>query len=156
MLSFEEKVEIIEREFPQLIRKDVSMGRVNYHCGDSLYDKTTVVQHLHPRNGNAFVYVGDLPQYEADDRGLVNVKEVSEEALIQAIRDSIDLLTIPPVQVKELWVNERGEEMILAEENEFWALYFGEHLEENFGDYVEAADYLMEEGFTFQDVVEEE
>ena len=156
MLTFEQKLAIIEQQFPELERADVAMGRVNFHCPESLYDKTIVVQHLHPKNGNAFVYVEGLPQYEADKRGLVNVKDVSEEAFVQAIRDSIELLTVPPVQVKEQWTNERGETMILAEENEFWALYYGDHMEDNFGDYTEAADYLLEEGFEFSHVLEED
>ena len=76
MLTFEEKETIIQ-EFTELTRKEVSMKRVNYHYEESLYEKTTVVYHLHP-NGNGFVYVGDLPQYEeADDKGLLNIREAS-------------------------------------------------------------------------------
>ena len=62
MLTFEQKQEIIE-SFPELTRKEVSMKRVNYHYEESLFDKTVVVQHLHP-NGNGFVYVADIPGYE--------------------------------------------------------------------------------------------
>ena len=69
MLTFEQKQEIIE-SFSELSRKEVSLKRVNYHYEDSLFDKTVVVQHLHP-NGNGFVYVAGIPGYETDERGLV-------------------------------------------------------------------------------------
>ena len=84
MLTFEQKQQIIE-SFPELTRKEVSMKRLNYHYEDSLYDKTVVVQHLHP-NGNGFVYVAGIPGYEADDRGLVNIREATEEELKATIR----------------------------------------------------------------------
>ena len=54
MLTFEEKTAIIE-SFPELTKKDVSLKRVNYHFEGSLYDKKTVIYHLHP-NGNGFVF----------------------------------------------------------------------------------------------------
>lgn len=58
MLTFEEKLSIIET-FPELQRKDVSLGRVNFHYPDSVQEKKIVVQHLHP-NGNGFVYAGHM------------------------------------------------------------------------------------------------
>ena len=63
MLTFEQKQEIIE-SFPELTRKEVSLKRVNYHYAESTYDKTVVVQHLHP-NGNGFVYVAGIPGYDS-------------------------------------------------------------------------------------------
>src|SRR6185312_12874661 len=91
MLTFEQKQAIIE-SYPELTRKEVSMKRVNYHYEDSLYDKTVVVQHLHP-NGNGFVYVAGIPGYEADERGLVNIREATEEELRKTISDSIQALS---------------------------------------------------------------
>ena len=92
MLTFEEKEAIIQ-EFTELNRKEVSMKRVNYHYEKSLYEKTTVVYHLHP-NGNGFVYVGDLPQYEAaDDKGLLNIRDASADELRAIIKDSIIYLS---------------------------------------------------------------
>lgn len=79
MLTFEQKTAIIE-SFPELTKKDVSLKRVNYHFEGSLYDKKTVVYHLHP-NGNGFVFVGDLKKYEADNKGMVNIREATEEEL---------------------------------------------------------------------------
>lgn len=58
MLTFEEKLSIIET-FPELQRKDVSLGRVNFHYPESVQEKKIVVQHLHP-NGNGFVYAGHM------------------------------------------------------------------------------------------------
>lgn len=150
MLTFEQKQQIIET-FPELTRKEVSMKRLNYHYEDSLYDKTVVVQHLHP-NGNGFVYVEGIPGYETDDRGLVNIREATEEELIATIRDAIKALSSEEEadeeeQVEEVWVNEQGQKLTLLEEEGFFNIYHGYNLEESFGDYREAADYLKEENF---------
>ncbi|MBW7461016.1 hypothetical protein K0U00_43865, partial [Paenibacillus sepulcri] len=77
MLSFEEKLAIIE-SFPQLERKNVSLGRVNFHFEESVHDKKIVVYHLHP-GGNGFVYAGLLRGYETDERGFANIRESSAE-----------------------------------------------------------------------------
>ena len=55
MLTFEEKLAIIE-SFPELERKNVSLGRVNFHFEGSIYEKKNVVYHLHPNEiGRAHV-----------------------------------------------------------------------------------------------------
>ncbi|QUW20259.1 hypothetical protein JSQ81_10230 [Sporosarcina sp. Marseille-Q4063] len=149
MLTFEQKQEIIE-SFPELTRKEVSMKRVNYHYEDSQFDKTVVVQHLHP-NGNAFVYVAGLPGYSADDRGLVNVREATEEELRKTIADSIALLSEEEAEeptVEETWVNGEGVELKLVEEEGAWNIYHGLNLEESFGNYGYAQGYLKDEQFT--------
>lgn len=148
MLTFEEKQRIIE-SFPELTRKEVSMKRVNYHYEESLFDKTVVVQHLHP-NGNGFVYVAGIPGYDADDRGLVNIREASEEELRKTIRDAIDALSQESEEeepVEELWVDGEGQQLTLLEEEGYWNVYHGYNLDESFGDYEEAKTYLREEGF---------
>lgn len=38
MLTFQQKIHILE-SFPQLERRDVSLGRVNFHYEGSIYDK---------------------------------------------------------------------------------------------------------------------
>lgn len=149
MLTFEQKQQIIEETFPELVRKEVSMKRLNYHYEESLYDKTVVVQHLHP-NGNGFVYVEGVPGYETDDRGLVNIREATEEELIATIRDSIRALSTGEEEeepIEEVWVNEQGQKLTLLEEEGFFNIYHGYNLEEGFGDYNEAVDYLKEENF---------
>ncbi|WP_318617802.1 hypothetical protein [Sporosarcina sp. YIM B06819] len=148
MLTFEQKQAIIE-SYPELSRKDVSMKRVNYHYEDSLYDKTVVVQHLHP-NGNGFVYVAGIAGYDADDRGLVNIREATEEELRKTIADSIASLSQGEVEeqaVEQHWVNGAGEKLVLMEELGAWNLYHGLNLEDSFGDYAEAVAYLKEEQF---------
>lgn len=148
MLTFEQKQAIIE-SFPELTRKDVSMKRVNYHYEDSLYDKTVVVQHLHP-NGNGFIYVAGVPGYNTDERGLVNIREATEEELRKTIADSIQALSQGEDEeqpVEQKWVNADGEELILMEELGAWNLYHGLNLEDSFGDYAEALAYLKEEQF---------
>ncbi|WP_342539557.1 hypothetical protein MKY15_09565 [Sporosarcina sp. FSL K6-1540] len=148
MLTFEEKQQIIET-IPELTRKDVSMKRVNYHYEESLYEKTVVVQHLHP-NGNGFIYVAGIPGYDADERGLVNIREASEVELRKIIADSIKALSEgapEPQAIVQKFVNNEGEELILMEEQGFWNLYHGLNLEESFGDYNEADVYLIEEEF---------
>ena len=148
MLTFEQKQQIIET-FPELTKKEVSLKRLNYHYEDSLYDKTVVVQHLHP-NGNGFVYVEGIPGYEADDRGLVNIREATEEELKATIKDAIRALSSKEVEeesLEEVWVNGQGQKLTLLEEEGFFNVYHGYNLEESFGDYREAADYLKEENF---------
>ncbi|MFS0577373.1 hypothetical protein AB1K83_17300 [Sporosarcina sp. 179-K 3D1 HS] len=149
MLTFEQKQAIIE-SFPELTRKDVSMKRVNYHFEDSLFDKTIVVQHLHP-NGNGFVYVAGIPGYDPDDRGLVNIREATEEELRKTISDAIHALSEQPdeaLPLEQIWVNGAGEKLLLKEEMGFWNLYHGLNLEESFGDLTEALAFLEEEQFT--------
>src|SRR5690606_36174268 len=149
MLTFEQKQQIIEETFPELVRKEESMKRLNYHYEESLYDKTVVVQHLHP-NGNGFVYVEGVPGYETDDRGLVNIREATEEELIATIRDAIRALSTGEEEeepIEEVWVNEQGQKLTLLEEEGFFNIYHGYNLEEGFGDYNEAVDYLKEENF---------
>ena len=147
MLTFEEKTAIIET-FPELTKKEVSMKRVNYHYEDSLYEKKTVVYHLHP-NGNGFVYVGDLPQYEPDDRGYVNIREASEEELRSTIADSIQYLSEASdiEEIEEVWENGQKQQVTLLEEDGFFNIYHGYNLEESFGAYEDASGYLKEEGF---------
>ncbi|SUJ20826.1 Uncharacterised protein [Sporosarcina pasteurii] len=150
MLTFEEKQAIIE-SFPELTRKEVSMKRLNYHFEESAYDKKIVVQHLHP-NGNGFVYVADIPGYEADDRGLVNIREATEEELRKIIADSIQALGHEEVEVsvQQTWVN--GDNTLeLKEEEGYWNVYHGLNLEDSFGDYEEAVTYLKEEQFTLKE-----
>ncbi|MFF2753815.1 hypothetical protein ACFVR1_08685 [Psychrobacillus sp. NPDC058041] len=151
MLTFEEKEAIIQ-EFAELTRREVSMKRVNYHYEDSLYEKTTVIYHLHP-NGNGFVYVGDLPQYEAaDDKGLLNIREASAEELRKIIKDSIAYLSteeeeLLDEEVEEEWKNKEDSKLTLLQEDTLWNIYHGYNLEESFGSYDEAKSYLLEEGF---------
>ncbi|OLN22212.1 hypothetical protein BTO30_10715 [Domibacillus antri] len=154
MLTFEEKKAIIDT-FPQLTAKDVSMKRVNYHFEDSLYEKTVVVYHLHP-NGNGFVFVGDLPGYEANEKGLVNIREASESELRAAIADSIrylsdkteeEVIEQEPISKEEEWRNREGQTLLLANEDELWNVYTGLNLEESFESFKEAERYLLEEGF---------
>lgn len=150
MLTFEQKQQIIET-FPELTRKEVSMKRLNYHYEDSLYEKTVVVQHLHP-NGNGFVYVEGIEGYEPDDRGLVNIREASEAELKKTIQDAIRALSTEEAEeeaesLEEVWMNAEGQKLTLLEEDNFFNIYHGYNLEESFGDYGDAAAYLIEEKF---------
>ncbi|MDX8344241.1 hypothetical protein [Rossellomorea sp. YZS02] len=148
MLTFDEKLAVIE-DFPELTRKDVSMNRVNFHFEDSLYEKTTVVYHLHP-NGNGFVYTGSLQAYEANQKGLVNIRDYTRDELMEIVRASIDLLATEEVAappVEELWKDAEGHSLQLIEEDDRWNIYAGDNLEDSFGGYDEAALYLREEGF---------
>ncbi|PIC63758.1 hypothetical protein CSV79_09965 [Sporosarcina sp. P13] len=149
MLTFEEKQQIIE-EFPELVKKEVSMKRLNYHYEESLFEKTVVVQHLHP-NGNAFVYVANVDGYEPDERGLVNVREFSADELRKVIRAAVEALATEATEeetVSETWQHPEGSMVTLLEEDGFFNVYHGPNLEEGFGDYSEAASYLKEEGFS--------
>ena len=97
------------------------------------------------------MYVEGIPGYEADDRGLVNIREATEEELKATIRDAIRALSNredkEEEQLEEEWVNGEGQKLKLLEEEGFFNIYHGYNLEEGFGDYSEAADYLKEENF---------
>jgi len=167
MLSFEEKLAIAD-SFPELERKNVSMKRVNYHFEESMFDKKTVVYHLHP-NGNGFVYAGFLTGYDVDDRGLVNIRDMSAEEIRTVIEASIRSLTWKGVrratgntaasdtpapttgeEVKEeRWTNAKSQVLDLKfeDEDQMWYIFAGEDLDTVFESYEEAVEYLIEEGF---------
>jgi hypothetical protein len=154
LLTFTEKLAIIE-SFPQLKRKDISLGRVNFHFEDSVYDKKIVVQHLHP-NGNGFVYAGHLSPKAKDKKGLVNIRDYSEEELRDLLTYSIAYLSeIQEEQEVEnefavlegTWVGPNQQELTLIQEDLLWNVYAGLNLEECFESPVEAERYLLDEGF---------
>ncbi|MGL6248934.1 MAG: hypothetical protein ACRC3A_07535, partial [Culicoidibacterales bacterium] len=91
MLSFNEKKNLIETNFPQLTPNSISLGRVNYQFLESTSEKINVISHLHP-NGNGFVYVGTASEHEADAKGLVNIRDFSEADLLAIVQESITLL----------------------------------------------------------------
>jgi hypothetical protein len=152
MLSFEEKQAIME-SFHELERKDVSMGRVNYHYEQSAYEKTNVGFHFH-RNGNGFIFGGlieDGP--ETDDKGYVNIRDYSEEQLRSIVAQSIRSLTVEaPFSEgqEETWVGPDEAKLIVKFEDDMWYIFSGMNLEAAFETHVEAKGYLKEEGFKRQ------
>ena len=131
MLTFEQKQQIIE-SFPELTRKEISMKRLNYHFEGSQYDKKIVVEKLHP-NGNGFVYVGDLLRYNADDKGLVNIRDFSEQELREVIEDSIMYLSevdepVEEVKIEQIWRNRTGDQLLLVNDAPYWNIYHGFNL----------------------------
>src|SRR5699024_3362647 len=106
MLTFEEKLAIIE-SFPELQRHDISLGRVNFHFEESIMDKKIVVYRLHP-NGNGFVYAEQIDDhYTIDSKGMVNIRDFTEQALRKVIKQSISSLS-ESEPFEETWV--RSEE----------------------------------------------
>jgi hypothetical protein len=154
MLSFEEKLEVIE-SFPQLERKDVSLKRVNFPYVESGSEKKNVVYHLHP-NGNGFVYADKLKGYDTDNKGMVNIRDFSKEELREIIEKSIQSLVPNTVEEKaiseesmeeEEWIDSENNTLLLLQEEGFWNIYAGVNLENSFSSYEEACEYLKEEGF---------
>jgi len=149
MLTFEEKLTIIE-SFPELERKDVSLGRINFQYNDSMYDNKNVVYHLHP-NGNGFVYAGKMTGYQTNDKGMVNIRDFTEKAIRATVRKSI--LSLTPKESdnepkEEVWINANTVTLTLLKEEDVWNVYGDELLEGTFTTYKEAAHYLGEEGFS--------
>ncbi|OIK10501.1 hypothetical protein [Bacillus sp. MUM 13] len=159
MLTFEEKLSIIE-SFPELERKDVSLGRVNFHYEESVHEKKIVVQHLHP-NGNGFVYGGHLPKTAIDRKGYVNIRDYSESELRDIIKKSIGYLSELHEEKEEeedtyndlegVWTKRGQEELSLVKEDLLWNIYSGSNLEDCFESPIEAERYLKEEGFSKKD-----
>ncbi|OEH91355.1 hypothetical protein [Bacillus solimangrovi] len=149
MLTFEEKLTIID-SFTELDRKNVSLGRVNYHFEGSGTEKKIVVYHLHP-NGNGFVYTGLMEGYPTNNKGMTNIRDFSEVELRTVIEESIQsLLPRPdeePIQIEEEWVNSENQSLVLVNEDDMWNVYAGRNLDGTFPSYNEAKQYLDEEGF---------
>ncbi|MGO4500387.1 hypothetical protein AB4114_31425 [Paenibacillus sp. 2RAB27] len=156
MLSLDEKL-AIATSFPELARKDVSLGRINFHYLESDYEKTTVLYHLHP-NGNGFVYAEYIPGCTVDSKGLINIRDYSEDELREIIAKSIQSLTrggspkvskVEEVQVpqEEIWVDEDGNTLSVTFVEDLWYIYAGENLDCAFETYEEVQEYLEEEGF---------
>jgi hypothetical protein len=151
MLTFEQKLAVIE-SFKELQRKNVSLGRINFHFEESIYDKKNVVYHLHP-NGNGFVYAEYVKGYAPNDKGMVNIRDFSEEELRSIIKKSIHSLSVhEDEQIEEFeeekWTNEDGQTLVLILEDGMWNVYAGLNLDGTFTTYKEAANYLHEEGFS--------
>ncbi|MBR2565250.1 MAG: hypothetical protein IKE29_11580 [Paenibacillus sp.] len=165
MLNVEQKLEILE-SYPQLQRKNVSLGRVNFHYEDSAYEKKIVALHIHP-NGNGYIYAGLLPNYETDAKGFVNIRDYSEadlrtllDATIEAMShnpDAADAVEQVPAEKKSVpitlssgggvWINDEGHTLTLKYDNDMWCVYAGQDLEMAFESRGEAGEYLQEEGF---------
>lgn len=153
MLSFEQKIAIFA-SFPELERRNVSMGRVNFHYEGSIFDKTLVGFHLHP-NGNAFVFAGRLPDMDADDRGYVNVRDYGEAELRELIRRSIRSLSGEGAAEadageegpEEIWEGPNGSTLTVRFEDGMWYAFAGLNLDGAFETYEEAEQYMAEEGF---------
>lgn len=165
MLNFDQKLSILE-SFPELSRKDVSLGRVNYQYEESLYEKKNVAFHLHP-NGNGYIYAGHMGGYETDDKGFVNIREYDESALRKLVAESIHSLSVrepePVVPSKKksstsngggkgkgntsVWHGADKQTLTLKHEDDLWYVYAGPNLEMVLETYEEAEQYLHEEGF---------
>lgn len=159
MLSFEQKLAIIE-SFPELQRRDVSLGRTNFHYEESAHEKKSVVHHLHP-NGNGYVFAGLVPGIATDNKGLVNIRDCSEDELRSLIEKSISSLATPPPEKtetgkkkkrkppqEERWIGPNNDVLTLLFEEDLWYLYAGLNLESAFETYEEAEQYLEEEQFS--------
>jgi hypothetical protein len=169
MLSFEQKLQILE-SFPVLQRKNVSLGRVNFHFEESQIDKKTIALHLHP-NGNGFIYAGLLEGYDLDEKGFVNIREFNADQLKSLVESSItslssneelicsgsdsDIVDVNESIIEgngffdtEVWVNGDGELLSLTRDDDLWYIYTGPNIEMVFGTQQEAKEYLWEEGFT--------
>ncbi|MCQ4086469.1 hypothetical protein [Saccharibacillus sp. JS10] len=161
MLTFDQKIAILD-SFPELERKDVSLGRVNYHFEGSAHEKKTVGYRFHP-NGNGYIFAGLIGGYDTDDKGFVNVRDFTEEQLREILAASI--LSLSPngdsaapkstdtasiVEAgDEIWTDGDGQELILKFEDETFFIYSGASLEMAFETREETEEYLIEEGFTF-------
>lgn len=153
MLDYQQKLSIIE-SFPELKKKQVSLGRINFQYEGSATEKKNVVFHLHP-NGNGYVYAKDIAGYETDARGMVNIRDFSEDDLRTIIRQAIHALSPEGVyEMKtsggvdhEVWINRRGQTLEIIYDNDLWNVYADDILDGTFRSYKEAKEYLIEEGF---------
>src|SRR5690625_7555406 len=114
MLTCNEKLNIID-SFTELTRVDISLGRVNFHYEESVVDKKIVVYRLHP-NGNGFVYAEQIDDnYSIDPKGMVNIRDFTEQELRKVIKESIASLS-ESTPFEETWINSRSEERRVGKE----------------------------------------
>lgn len=145
MLTFEEKLTIIE-SFSELERYDVSLGRINFHYEDSIYDKKIVVYRLHP-NGNGFVYAEKIKEnYPEQSNGMINIREFTEIELRTIIKQSIASLS-KPKPIEETWMNAEKQVLQVHYDFDVCNIYAGEQLDGTYATYNAAVDYLQQEGF---------
>ncbi|WP_127530485.1 hypothetical protein [Paenibacillus kobensis] len=167
MLTFEQKLSVIQ-SFPQLERKDVSLGRINFQYEESLRERKNVVYHLHP-NGNGYVYAGLLDDARKDAKGMVNLRDLDEAGLRSLLEQSIASLNVPDeaaeaaakaaaAQVQEtdevkqeqqLWQDKQGNTLVLRYEDDadLWYIWALDALDCAFETLAESVEYLKEEGF---------
>jgi hypothetical protein len=154
MLSFEQKLTILD-SFPELVRKSVSLGRINYHYEQSVHEKKTVAYHLHP-NGSGYVYGALLSGYTADDKGYVQIRDFSEVELRDIVAKSIQSLSVPAAaspasgerRKRERWVGANQHILTVTYEDELWYVHSGLNLDAAFETYDELEEYMQEEGYT--------
>ncbi|MFT8318758.1 MAG: hypothetical protein ABF651_10890 [Sporolactobacillus sp.] len=153
MLDYQQKLSIIEN-FPELTKKEVSLGRLNFQYEGSVSEKKNIVYHLHP-NGNGYVYAKDAEGYETDNKGLVNIRDFSEDELRAILHAAIHALSAEGAyeaatadgKDHEIWATRSGQQLEIIYENELWNVYAGDLLDGTFRTYKEACEYLIEEGF---------
>lgn len=149
MLTFEEKLAIINT-FPELERKDISMGRANFHYEKTALDKKIVVHNLHP-NGNGFVYTRNIGNYNPDNKGMTNIRDYSESELTDIIKQAIHSLSqeanAEVIPDDEHWINANDQTLLLVYEEGLWNVYAGSNLDGSFHSYKQAVQFLDEEGF---------
>ncbi|BBI36309.1 hypothetical protein [Cohnella abietis] len=148
MLSFAEKIAILE-SFDQLERRDVSLGRVNFHYDRSVIEKKNVGFHFHP-NGNGYIFAGEIEGCDTDEKGFINVRDYSAEDLRSLIEQSIQSLTGEASWVEgqqEKWFDSDRNLLELKFEDDMWYIFSGLNLEMAFETYEEAREYLRDEGF---------
>ena len=87
-------------------------------------------------------------QNEANDKGLVNIRDYNESELREIVEDAIFYLSEDPDQpIEERWRSKEGTTIELVYEKRSWNVYFQQNLEESFGTREAAVSYLKEEGF---------
>ncbi|TGA97999.1 hypothetical protein E4665_10065 [Sporolactobacillus shoreae] len=153
MLDYQQKLSVIE-SFPELEKKEVSLSRLNFQYTESAADKKNVVFHLHP-NGNGYVYARGIDGYETDEKGLVNIRDFSEDELRTILEKAIHALSPEGIYEvntadgidHEIWSNRDRQKLEVIYDNELWNVYAGDLLDGTFRTYKEAKEYLIEEGF---------
>jgi len=80
----------------------------------------------------------------------VNIRDYDEQRLREIIEDAIQYLSEEEDEqepIVEIWQSRDNVQLTLAFEQRSWNVYHGENLEEAFGTYDAAKEYLLEEGF---------
>ncbi|MGX7419356.1 hypothetical protein ACWOFR_11215 [Carnobacterium gallinarum] len=152
MLSFDEKKAIFD-SYSELTVNEVSMNRLNYHFTESAVAKTTVVKFLHPKNGNALIYAGYLPDEETV-KGYISIRDEDEGTIHKLVQQAIEYLKKTEDGFEEgyseEWQDDHRDVLTLQYSNGMWSILMSHGgLEAIFKTKEAAEGYLADEGFFY-------
>ncbi|MFD1676734.1 hypothetical protein [Alicyclobacillus fodiniaquatilis] len=80
MMTFSQKIEFLQ-SFPELNKKELPDGRVNFYYANSRKQGKVIVRELYPPTGNGYLCGRYMSDFKVDARGWINIRDVGKEQL---------------------------------------------------------------------------